>query len=95
MGIVRAPGERPGTLVRLFPVTGICRHLTLGRDFLELRGFPLLHGSHLLIDSCAYSGSAKTMSASPRGAPNISGANPSTQAPNPVGTAIYCLPSML
>ena len=48
MGIVRAPGEWPGALVRLFPVTGIRRHLSLGPDFLELWGLPLLHGSHLL-----------------------------------------------
>src|SRR5205823_12808 len=28
----------PGALVRLFPVTGVRRHLSLGPDFLELRG---------------------------------------------------------
>ena len=40
-------------------------------------------------------GSVNTWSAVPRGAPNISGAKPSTHPPHPVGTATYCLPPTL
>src|SRR5215212_10096356 len=47
-------------------------------------------------DICAYSsGSAKQKRAFPRGIPAIAGPNPSTQLPQPTGTAMYCLPSML
>jgi hypothetical protein len=41
------------------------------------------------------SGSAKTKSALPWPAPSIPGRKPSVQAPQPVGTATYCRPSML
>ncbi len=41
------------------------------------------------------SGRAKTKIAEPWGPPIIPGRNPSTQAPQPTGTAMYCLPSML
>ena len=45
---------------------------------------------------CAYSsGSAKTKMLDPRDPPISPGRNPSTQAPQPTGTAMYCLPSML
>jgi hypothetical protein len=41
------------------------------------------------------SGSAKANSALPWPAPSIPGRNPSFHAPQPVGTAMYCRPSML
>lgn len=40
-------------------------------------------------------GRAKTISALPLEAPYSSGANPFIQPPQPVGTAIYCLPPTL
>ena len=47
-------------------------------------------------DDGAYSsGSAKTKILDPRDPPISPGRNPSTQAPQPTGTAMYCLPSML
>ncbi len=42
-----------------------------------------------------YSGSANANRAAPWGAPSIMGANPSTQPPHPLGTAMYCIPPTL
>src|SRR3954453_7325812 len=75
-------------------------------DLLERGGLPLLlvgqgdaviavHGCHLPPDESTPSGREKTIIACPWGPPIIPGRNPSTQAPQPTGTAMYCLPSML
>src|SRR3954466_4763682 len=81
-------------------------HLGGHRDLLEGRGLPLrslglrdsaflLHARHLPPDESMSSGSEKTNIACPCGPPIIPGRNPSTQAPQPTGTARYCLPSTL
>src|SRR5436189_1623958 len=49
--------------------------------------------SHVASIAVLYSGNAKANSAAPPAAPSIPGRNPSVQAPHPVGTAMYCLPS--
>ena len=96
-----SPREQPGR--QLHPVVSKsdnhygCSGATSHR---ELETFLLLrrvaYATLRRADIRAYSsGRAKTKRPAPCGPPIIPGKKPSTQLPQPIGTATYCFPSML